>query len=218
MHKIYIVEDEVDLGNLIKSYLEKEGYEAFLFSKGTDAITHINDDVHLWILDIMLNDDVNGYDIIKKIREADNNIPVIFTSARDKDIDKILGLEMGGDDYVSKPYSIKELVLRINKIINRVYKKNVVKVSYESYEINKNFRIVKENDEEIKLTSTEFDLLMFLLNNKNIVFSREDIISNVWKDEYFGSDRAVDDLVRRVRKKMPKLRIETVYGYGYKLL
>ena len=128
MYNIVLVEDEKDLNNLIKAYLEKEGYNVTSYYNGTDAINNIDKPAHLWILDIMLGDDVSGYDIIKKIREVDTNIPVIFTSARDKELDKIIGLELGSDDYVTKPYSPKELVLRVNNIIKRVYAKDNIKI------------------------------------------------------------------------------------------
>ena len=122
MYTICLVEDEESLSNLIKTYLEKEGYEVIQFFNGKDAMNYIGNKANLWILDIMLSDDITGYDIIKEIRAKDTNIPVIFTSARDKDIDKIIGLEMGSDDYLTKPYSTKELVLRVNNLINRIYK------------------------------------------------------------------------------------------------
>ena len=219
MYTICLVEDEESLSNLIKTYLEKEGYEVIQFFNGKDAMNYIGNKVNLWILDIMLSDDITGYDIIKEIRAKDTNIPVIFTSARDKDIDKIIGLEMGSDDYLTKPYSTKELVLRVNNLINRIYKdKDMSKLSYyDSYIIDINRRSCKENDKEIKLTTLEFDLLLLLLNNKNKTFSREEILTSIWGEDYFGSDRAVDDLVRRLRKKMPKLNVSTVYGYGYRL-
>jgi len=219
MYTICLVEDEESLSNLIKTYLEKEGYEVIQFFTGKDAMNYIGNKANLWILDIMLSDDITGYDIIKEIRAKDTNIPVIFTSARDKDIDKIIGLEMGSDDYLTKPYSTKELVLRVNNLINRIYKdKDMSKLSYyDSYVIDINRRSCKENDKEIKLTTLEFDLLLLFLNNKNKTFSREEILTSIWGEDYFGSDRAVDDLVRRLRKKMPKLNVSTVYGYGYRL-
>lgn len=217
MYKIALVEDEVDLNNLIKTYLEKNDYEVVSYTKGIDAINNINDDIHLWILDIMLKDDISGYDIIKKIRETNSNIPVIFTSARDKDLDKIIGLELGSDDYITKPYSPKELILRVNNIIKRVYSNELKKIIYEKYLIDIDKRIVKESDKEINLTTLEFDLLYMFLKNKNKQFSREEILSNIWGYNYFGNDRVVDDLVRRLRKKMPKLNINTIYGYGYRL-
>ena len=217
MYKIALVEDEIDLNNLIKTYLEKNDYEVVSYTKGVDAINDINDNINLWILDIMLSDDISGYDIIKKIREINPNVPVIFTSARDKDLDKIIGLELGSDDYITKPYSPKELVLRVNNIIKRVYSTKEQKIFYETYIIDVDKRVVTENNKEINLTTLEFDLLYMFLKNKNKQFSRDDILTNIWGDNYFGNERVVDDLVRRLRKKMPKLNVNTIYGFGYRL-
>ena len=137
MFKICLVEDEIDLSNLLKMYLEKANYQVTCFTQGNDALEYIGNDVDLWILDIMLGDDVNGYDIIKDIRKKDENVPVIFTSARDQDLDKILGLELGSDDYITKPYSPKELVLRVNNIIKRVYKDKITTcINYGDYVID----------------------------------------------------------------------------------
>ncbi len=216
MYKICLVEDEQNLNNLIKSYLERAGYEVYQYYSGEEAIKHASDKVHLWILDIMLGDNVSGYDIIKAIRD-NSNVPVIFTSARDQDLDKIIGLELGSDDYVTKPYSPKELVLRVNNLIKRAYSSETEKITYEDYEIDIDKRIVKEKNKELSLTTLEFDLLIMFVQNKNKSFSRNHILESVWGDDYFGSDRVVDDLVRRLRKKMPKLRLKTIYGYGYRL-
>lgn len=219
MWTVCLVEDEVDLCNLIKTYLEKAGYKVVTFNKGSDAISYIGHEVHIWILDIMLADDVNGYDIIKEIRKRDETVPVIFTSARDQELDKILGLELGSDDYLTKPYSSKELVLRVNNIIKRCYRDNTSNIiSYAPYTIDTSRRIVKLNDKEIKMTSLEFDLLVLFLKNKDKSFSRDEILNAVWGNDYFGSDRVVDDLVRRLRKKLPKLRLSAIYGYGYRLI
>lgn len=216
MYKICLVEDEKNLNNLIKTYLEKAGYEVIQYYDGPSALNHVTDEVNLWILDIMLGSEVSGYDIIKKIRES-SEVPVIFTSARDQDLDKIIGLELGSDDYVTKPYSPKELVLRVNNIIKRTYSSQTEKIHYDNYEIDLDKRIVTESFKDIPLTTLEFDLLILLLKNKNKSFSRNQILEKVWGDDYFGSDRVVDDLVRRLRKKMPKLRLATIYGYGYRL-
>ena len=219
MYTICFVEDEVDLSNLIQTYLERSGYEVVTFTKGQEAIDYIGNKVDLWILDIMLGDDVNGYDVIKAIREQDENVPVIFTSARDQDLDKILGLELGSDDYITKPYSSKELVLRVDKILKRVYKDTQTSlVTYDCYKIDIDKRIVlNEKDKELKLTTLEFDLLLLFIQNRNKCFTREEILDSVWGNDYFGTDRVVDDLVRRLRKKMPKLNVHAVYGYGYRL-
>ena len=217
MYKICLVEDEVSLNNLIKSYMEKEGYDVIQFYKGNDALEYIGKEkIDLWVLDIMLGDSISGYDLIKKIKSLDKNIPVIFTSARDQDLDKILGLELGSDDYIAKPYSPKELMLRINNILKRVYT-NSNKIKYEDYEIDIDKRIVLHNNKEINLTTLEFDLLYMFLSNKGKSYSRDDILNIIWGENYFGSDRVVDDLIRRLRRKMPKLNINTIYGFGYRL-
>lgn len=218
MYNIALVEDEKDLNDLIKTYLEKEGYNVTSYYNGDTAIKDSNKDYHLWILDIMLGDDISGYDIIKKIREDNNDVPVIFTSARDKDLDKIIGLELGSDDYIIKPYSPKELVLRVNNIIRRVYTKERQKITYKDYIIDLDKRMAFQGDEDLNLTTLEFDLLYMFVTNKEKSFSRDDILNNIWGENYFGTDRVVDDLIRRLRKKMPLLDINTIYGYGYRLL
>ena len=167
MHNIALVEDEKDLNNLIKTYLEKEGYNVTSFYNGTTAMENINGDFHLWILDIMLGDDISGYDIIKKLRENNSDVPIIFTSARDKELDKIIGLELGSDDYITKPYSPKELVLRVNNIIRRVYSNEKKRITYKDYVIDLDKRMVFLNDDDLNLTTLEFDLLyMFVTNRK----------------------------------------------------
>ena len=219
MYTVCLVEDEVALSNVVKAYLERAGYKVICFTKGSEAINYIGNKVDIWILDIMLGDDVNGYDVIKAIREQNEDVPVIFTSARDQELDKIFGLELGSDDYMTKPYSSKELVLRVNKIIKRVYKdENQVNIiNYEDYTINLDKRTVEQNKSNIKLTPLEFDLLVLLIKNKGKCFTRDEILNSVWGSNYFGTDRVVDDLIRRLRKKLNKLNIEAVYGYGYRL-
>lgn len=217
-YTIALVEDEEDLNKLIQTYLKKAGYEVIPFYNGKDALNNINTKVHLWILDIMLPDNISGYDIIKEIRKNNEMMPVIFTSARDKDLDKIIGLELGSDDYITKPYSPKELVLRVNNIIKRVYSNELNKIKYNDYTINLEKRMVLLNNKEIILTTLEFDLLNMFLQNKGKSFSRDEILSKVWGENYYGTDRVVDDLIRRLRKKMPDLNINTIYGYGYRLV
>ena len=218
MAKIYLVEDEIDLSNLVEKYLVKEGNEVVHFTTGEQALEHINDDVDLWILDIMLPGSVSGYDLIKEIK-VNHNTPVIFTSARDQDIDRVLGLELGGDDYLSKPYSLRELMLRVKNILLRVKPKVANRVeNIGPYEVNLADRSVKYRNALIELTSKEYDLLCFLLEKKAQKFSRDEILFAIWGNEYNGSNRVVDDLMRRLRNKLPHLRVETLYGYGYRLL
>ena len=218
MYTICYVEDEKDLSSLVKVYLEKAGYNVVCFSRGEDAINYISNKVDLWILDIMLDDDVNGYDIIKAIRQKNSVVPIIFTSARDQYLDRILVLELGSDDYITKPFSPKELVLRVNNIIKRVYTTSLKnEISYQEYRIDTKKRVVKHKEKEIQMTTLEFDLLLLFIKNIDKSFSREEILNLVWGNDYFGTDRVVDDLVRRLRKKMPELNINTIYGYGYRL-
>ena len=216
MYKICLVEDQKDLAILLSNYLTKAGYEVIVLSKGKDAIEYISK-VSLWILDIMLEDDISGYDLIKMIREKDKVVPVIFTSARDAEIDRLLGFELGTDDYVTKPYSPKEVVLRVNNIIKRTYSDSLI-ITYNNYSINPLKREVKDGDKIVNLTELEYDLLIYLLNNKGKSIDRDQILKELWQDNYFGSSRVVDDLVRRLRKKMKKATIKTIYGYGYRLI
>ena len=214
---ISIVEDEKDLNELVKRYLEKEGYEVRAYLTYDDAVIHTtDDDVHLWILDIML-DDKSGFDLIEEIRARNPEVPVIFMSARDKEFDRIIGLEKGSDDYITKPFSPKELILRVNNVIRRTYRDDVTRIQIDGYEIDESQRIVYDHGVEVELTTKEFDLMMLFVKNKGTAFLREQILEKVWDVNYFGSDRVVDDTLRRLRKKMPNLSIHTIYGYGYRL-
>lgn len=214
---ICVVEDEKDLNNLVAQYLRKEGYEVRSYYTYEEASAHVqDDDVHLWILDIML-DDKSGFDLIEEIRLQGPETPVIFMSARDKEFDRIIGLEKGCDDYITKPFSPKEMVLRVNNIIKRAYKNDNNRIAVDGYELDEEQRKIYADNVEIELTTKEFDLLMMFIKNKGIAFSRDKILENVWDENYFGSDRVVDDTLRRLRKKLPNLNIHTIYGYGYRL-
>jgi two-component system response regulator CssR len=213
---ISIVEDEKDLNELVRRYLEKDGYEGKSHLTYESAYAQIhNPDIQLWILDIML-DNRSGFDLIEEIRKINPTVPVIFMSARDKEFDRIIGLEKGSDDYITKPFSPKELVLRVNNIMRRVYKDDD-RIEVDGYEIDLVQRKVYQHEVEIELTTKEFDLLMMFVRNKTIAFSREQILERVWETNYFGSDRVVDDTLRRLRKKLKALNLHTIYGYGYRL-
>ncbi|URZ02884.1 response regulator transcription factor [Clostridium felsineum] len=219
--RIYLVEDEQSLNILLDKYLTKEGYSVTTFSDGNSAREKIKDMPDLWILDIMLPD-IDGYELIKNIKQNDKNTPVIFMSARNEELDRVVGLELGSDDYLSKPFLPRELVIRTNKLMERLYgdfkEKNADDIKIGEYTISKKQRLVLFKEEELQLTNKEFELLSYLGDNKNNVISREQILINVWGNDYFGSDRVVDDTIRRLRKKVSKITIETVYGFGYKLV
>jgi len=216
------VEDEKSLNILLEKYLQKEGYSITTFSDGSSAMARIKDKPDLWILDIMLPD-IDGYEIIKAIKDYNKDTPVIFMSARNEELDRVIGLELGSDDYLSKPFLPRELVIRTNKLLERFYGKKEnettgTETCLEGYRINTKQRTVFSLDMEIQMTNKEFELLGFFVENKNNLVSRDQILNSVWGSDYFGSDRVVDDTLRRVRKKVDRLNIETVYGYGYRLV
>ncbi|KEZ48599.1 response regulator transcription factor [Metabacillus indicus] len=218
-YSIFLVEDEQNLNDLLTKYLEKEGYSVTAFTDGESARAAIDRTPHLWVLDIMVPG-VDGYQLIKEIKAASPDTPVIFISARDTDIDRVLGLELGSDDYISKPFLPRELVIRVQKLLTRLYESAPAKntVTLPPYTIDESIRSVSLDGQNLNLTSKEFDLLLLFLHNKGQAFSREQMIEHIWGSDYFGTDRVVDDLVRRLRKKMPDLKIETIYGYGYRML
>ena len=220
--RICYIEDEIDLRTIINKYLLKEGYEIKNYDRGEDFIEDNNFNYDLYILDIMLKGKITGYDLIKIIKEH-TDTPIIFTSARNQDIDKILGLELGGDDYLAKPFSPKELVLRVKNLMRRVnyvtikeVESNMIK--YNNYEINEDKRTIFLNNNKIELSSKEFDIVLLFVKNIGKSFSREELLKTIWDENYFGSDRVVDDLIRRVRAKLKDFQFETIYGYGYRLL
>lgn len=222
MQEIYLVEDDKNLNLILTSYLEKEDFSVTSFLNGIDAKEEIPNPPDLWILDIMLPD-IDGYSLIKQIKNQTPGIPIIFISARDADIDRVLGLELGCDDYLPKPFLPRELVIRTKNVLDRYSSgegDEEIKDSHSigPYNIDKMSRIVSKGEKEIKLTSKEYNLLLYFLDNLGLALSREQILKNIWEENYFGSDRVVDDLVRRLRKKMGELNIETLYAYGYRMV
>jgi two-component system response regulator CssR len=217
--RVYLVEDEENLNQLLTSYLEKEGWEVRSFLNGQDARDAIPEHPHLWILDIMLPD-IDGYQLLREIKADRQELPIIYISARDAELDRVIGLEMGSDDYLPKPFLPRELVIRARKLLERVYapQKDNAPLEIAPYIVDQRRRVVTMNDEELDLTSKEFDMLLLFILHSGQALSREQIITRVWGDDYVGNDRVVDDLIRRLRKKMPLLRLETIYGYGYRMI
>lgn len=215
MITIGIVEDETNLRDIVKGYLEKEGYKVYAFPSAEEARDYLDYEIHLWILDIMLPGQ-NGFDFMEDIKAKSPQVPVIFISARDQTFDRILGLEKGGEDYVTKPFSTKELMLRVKRILERCYGEDEV-VTIADYQIEFNTHKVYDEGEPLELSNREYKLLCLLYKNLGRPFTRDEILNHVWEQGYFGNDRVVDDLVRRLRKKMPRLKMETIYGYGYRL-
>jgi two-component system, OmpR family, response regulator CssR len=233
MYRVFLVEDEEHLNGVLVAYLEKEGWQVRSFSNGTAAQAAIGERPDLWVLDIMLPGGVDGYQLVREIKVDRPLLPVIFISARDADIDRILGLELGSDDYLSKPFLPRELVVRTRKLLERVYgpgksrdgggsasePERRMRVAFPPYVLDESARRVEdEQGTPIDLTSKEFELLAYLTDHTGQVLEREQVLMAVWGADYYGSDRVVDDLVRRLRRKLPEMRLETVYGYGYRMV
>ncbi|MBF4692220.1 response regulator transcription factor [Fusibacter ferrireducens] len=218
---IYLVEDEENLNQVLSHYISEEGWQVQSFTRGMEAQKKIMTPPDLWVLDIMIPD-LDGIQLIKAIKAETPEIPVIFISARNSDIDRIMGLELGSDDYLAKPFLPRELIIRIQKILQRTYSDapktyhDIIQV--DGYQVDQSRRTVCKKDESIELTSKEFDLLLLLIENQNKALSRNHILDQIWGTEAFYSDRVVDNLIKRLRKKMPDLRIETIYGFGYRRL
>ncbi|MFT8362866.1 MAG: response regulator transcription factor [Sporolactobacillus sp.] len=218
--QINLVEDEESLSSLLRAYMEREGWHVSAFHTAEEAVKFMHNGVHLWVLDIMLPG-MNGYELIKKIKENHSEQPVIFISARDQDLDKIIGLELGSDDYLAKPFMPRELIIRAKKLLHRVYGNGIheSRLTISKYQIDVVKRkVFDETEGLIDLTTKEFDVLLFLVENANIAKSRQAILEEVWGKDYVGSDRAVDDVVRRIRRKLSRLSLETVYGSGYRVV
>ena len=171
--------------------------------------------MHLWLIDIML-DRSSGFELFNEIKSIRPKMPIIFMSARDQEFDRIIGLEKGSDDYITKPFNIKEVILRINNLIKRSYD-DPSKIKLDGYDIDLEKRRVFNHENEIVLTTKEYDLLVYFITNKGLAISREQVLNKVWDENYYGSDRVVDDTLRRLRKKMPEINVRTIYGFGYRL-
>jgi two-component system response regulator CssR len=222
-YRVYLVEDEINLNQILTSYLQKEGWEVHSFLTGESIQPFMDIPADLWVLDIMLPD-TDGFALLKGIKSKYAQTPVVFISARDAELDRVIGLEMGSDDYLPKPFLPRELVIRVKRLLERVYARTVGNEQHAEqgslgpYTIDEQKRMVLDRNGLVDLTSKEFDILLLFKNHQGQAFSREQVLRHVWGDDYFGTDRVVDDLIRRVRKKMPELRIETMYGYGYRMV
>ena len=213
--RINIIDDEKNLNDLVRTYLEKEGYIVYSFYTYDEALMHKDDDVHLWLIDIML-DRASGFELFNEIKASRPKMPIIFMSARDQEFDRIIGLEKGSDDYITKPFNIKEVILRINNLIKRSYD-DPSKIKMDGYDIDLEKRRVFNGGEEVILTTKEYDLLVYFITNKGLAISREQVLNKVWDENYYGSDRVGEDTLRRLRKKVPEINVRTIYGFGYRL-
>lgn len=226
MRHIFVIDDDANIRQLILRYLEKEGYKVTAFENADSVLEAFNTmQPDALVLDIMMPGTMDGLDLCKKIRTV-SQVPIIFVSAKDEAVDRIIGLELGADDYLSKPFSPRELLVRLKIIFRRIEPVMVTEQETTLYQIkdvkiDDSKRVCTVNDEEMSLTNNEYMLLSYLVKNKNISFTRENLIQNIWGYDYVGESRMIDDLVKRLRKKLKSMNaqveITTVWGYGYRI-
>ena len=212
--KILVVEDEAPIRDLISINLQLVGYEVFTVEDGIVAENFLEKQkVDLILLDVMIPG-IDGFSLIEKIKK--HNIPVIFVTAKESVLDRVKGLRLGADDYIIKPFETIELLARIEVVLRR-YNKNSHIIKFKNIEVDTNQRSVKLNDKEVYLTVKEYELLILLLQNKNIALSRDQILDRVWGFEYGGETRTVDIHIQRIREKLDlKNNIKTVFKVGYR--
>ena len=221
---ILVVDDEANIRDLARLYLEKDGYVVVIAQDGAQALAKAKEsEPALIVLDLMLPE-VDGWEVCRRIR-ADSNVPILMLTARDDDIDKIVGLEMGADDYLTKPFNPRELVARVRAILRRTVSTasgaaaNDVR-QIEDIIIDPNSRELTVGGKRVQLRTKEFDLLLTLIDHKNIVLSRDQLLDLVWGYEFYGQTRTVDVHIAHLRDKLSgsSVVIETVWGMGYKLV
>lgn len=221
MPRILIVDDEKDISVLIKRYAERDGFEVFSVEDGREAVEICRkDNFDIIIMDVMMPD-MDGFTACRKIKEF-KDIPILMLSARGTEYDKLFGFEVGIDDYVTKPFSPKELMARVNVIIKRHNisqpSKNINVITFGGIELDTLGHTLKIDGNNTELTSKEYGIILYLMKNKGIVLTREQILNEVWGYDYFGDDRTVDWQIKLLRNKLSKYRkyIHTIRGVGYK--
>lgn len=221
MKKVLIVDDEIKIREVVKEYTEFSGYEAFEAQDGMEAVSLCREnDYDIVLLDVMMPK-LDGYSACKEIRKF-SDVPIIILSARGEEYDKLFGFELGVDDYVVKPFSLKELMARINAVLNRrgskLEEEEKNELKYKGIEVDLQGRIVKIEGNRVELTPKEYELLVYLMRNKNIALSRERLLSEIWGYDFFGEDRTIDTHIKNLRANLGEYRdaIVTMRGLGYK--
>lgn len=226
--KVLIVDDDENIAELISLYLTKECFETRIVYDGESALSEVSSfNPNLIILDLMLPG-IDGYQVCREVRK-NNNVPIIMLSAKGETFDKVLGLELGADDYMIKPFETKELVARVKAVLRRYNvpqpdttpQPNSQCVEYPDLIINLDNYSVKYNGKIVEMPPKELELLYFLASSPNQVFTREQLLDNIWGYEYIGDTRTVDVHIKRIREKIKdhnKWAIDTVWGIGYKFV
>ncbi len=219
--RILLVEDEANIASFVAMYLQKAGYEVAVARDGTEALTKANaEPPALIVLDLMLPD-IDGVDVCRRIRQK-SDVPILMLTARDDDIDKIIGLEVGADDYLTKPFNPRELVARVKSILRRSTTRRTLPeggvLEHGILRIDSGRREVSVGEDEIQLAPKEFDLLWELLDHRGLVLTRDQLLERVWGYTFAGDTRTVDVHVGQLRRKLGEAcPIVTVWGVGYKV-
>jgi len=220
IYRILVVEDKKEISDIVSKYLAKEGYNVFVANNGFEALDYFSKhEFHLVLLDIMMPG-ISGFEVLKEIRKI-SDIPVIMLTAKQEEIDRLKGFDIGADDYVIKPFSPRELMKRIQVFLKRVYhESDEIIFSYKNLSLHtKSMKLIK-GDNEISITSAEYRLLFALFKNRGQVLTREQIITLAYGDDYEGYDRNIDSYIKRIRQKIednpkePEI-LTTKYGAGY---
>lgn len=221
-HKIMIVDDDANISELIRLYLDKEGFATVCAPNGKIALEKFKNEVPaLIILDIMMPE-MDGWQVCREIRKT-SDVPIIMLTAKGETFDKVLGLELGADDYMVKPFDTKELVARVKAVLRRFEAKDskaMQEISFQNLSVNLSNYELKLNGKIIEIPPKELELLYYLASNPNRVFTREQLLEEVWGFDYFGDSRTVDVHIKRLREKLEGVegnwQLKTVWGVGYK--
>ncbi|HHX0257111.1 TPA: response regulator transcription factor [Enterococcus faecalis] len=211
---IFLVEDDHEIVNLLTFYLEKENWIVTTSLNLKNALDTINSNFSIFVVDLYLPDG-DGLELVKYMKNNFPNTPIIIISAKTSSLDRVIGLELGADDYIVKPFLPQELIYRIkhNKALNQKKRKQ----SISGYTIDFEKRLIMADQEIIVLSTKEYDLLIFMLTNIGNALSREQLLTHVWDNAEYINDRSIDNQIKNIRKKLPNLTIDTIYGYGYRL-
>ena len=217
---ILVVDDEARMRKLIKDFLSNKGYHIIEAEDGEKALEVYEQNqskIILILLDVMMPK-LDGWSVLRQIRQTNKDVPIIMLTARGEEQDELFGFELGVDEYISKPFSPKVLVARVEAILKRVVKNEIEAKNYGGIEINKEGRTVSVDGKPIELSLREYELLTYLVENENIALSRDKILNSVWNYDYYGDSRTIDSHVKKIRHKLGKKGkyIKTIRGVGYK--
>lgn len=219
-YQILVVEDQEEISSIVSKYIEKEGYNCLTSKDGFEALNIFNNNmIHLVLLDIMMPG-IDGFEVLKELRKI-SEVPVIILTARQEEVDRLKGFDTGADDYVIKPFSVKELMMRVKRLIKRIYHdSDEIIYRYNDLSLHTNSMKLYKNKKEIPITAAEYSLLLVMFKNQGHVLTREQLIELAYGNDYEGYDRSIDSYIKRIRQKIeddprnPHILV-TKYGAGY---